>query len=555
MKQKKNSGKSYMTYKGIQVPEKLPCTENRLCREKCRLKCNEKFCNETRIRLFEEYYSLEANEKNAYLFGILEPFSVKQQSGVEKQRQKSFRYFFTVGGERRQVCKEAVISLLSIGRKKIDLIRNQISAGRSAPKQDERGRHDNRPNQTSDEQRNVVSEHIRSFPSEMSHYSRNKNPNRLYLSPWLSIRKMYELYKEKCADQHIVPVSFAIYRNIFANDFNFGFGSPKTDTCKVCDVEVNEEHVAKFKKAFEQQKIDRQTAKNNDKTLYLTFDLQKTLPLPKISTGKAFYLRQVWLYNLGVHSVSTQQQNGKGYFHVWTEDEGSRGPEEIGSSILAFLENIKEENKLSDHLVAWSDSAGGQNKNFYIVCLWHYLIKSGRFKKIDHKFPEVGHTFMDSDRDFATVEKAIRKHQNIYTVDQYLSIMTEARRTTPFNITRMADKFIDIKELPRKLGLIDRKKNDKNEKVQFREVRWLQVEEFGITKYKYSFDEAEDWNIVDIRKNRKMNRSQPETDNLLVNINKSKTIAAKKYDNIQEQIPFIPENLRGFYYNLKRGEN
>lgn len=78
------------------------------------------------------------------------------------------------------------------------------------------------------------------------------------------------------------------------------------------------------------------------------------------------------------------------------------------------------------------------------MCLWHYLIKSGRFKKIDHKFPEVEHTFMDSDRDFASVEKAIRKHQNIYTVDQYLSIMTEARRTTPFNITRMADKFIDI---------------------------------------------------------------------------------------------------------------
>ena len=73
MKQKKNSGKSYTTYKGIQVPEKLPCTENRLCREKCRLKCNERFCQETRIRLFEEYYSLEANEKNSYLFGILEP--------------------------------------------------------------------------------------------------------------------------------------------------------------------------------------------------------------------------------------------------------------------------------------------------------------------------------------------------------------------------------------------------------------------------------------------------------------------------------------------------
>lgn len=555
MKQKKTSGKAYETYKGIEVPEKNPCTENRLCREKCRLKCNARFSNEVRIRLFEEYYSLEANEKNSYIFGILEPFNVKQPSGVQRQRQKSFKYFFTVDGERRQVCKEAIMSMLSIGRKKIDLIRDQISAGRSAPKRDERGRHHNRTNQTSEEKRNSVAEHIKSFPSEMSHYSRNKNPNRLYLSPWLSIRKMYQLYQEKCAGEKTVPVSFAIYRNIFANDFNFGFGTPKTDTCKVCDVQVNDEHVAKFKKAFDQQITDRETARHNEKTLYITFDMQKTLPLPKISTSKAFYLRQVWLYNLGVHSVTAQQQKGKGYFHIWTEDQGSRGPEEVGSSLLAFLENIKEEDKSFDHLLAWSDSAGGQNKNFYIVCLWHYLIKSGTFKKIDHKFPEVGHTFIDSDRDFAAVEKSIKKHQNIYTVDKYVSIMTEARRTTPFNITRMADKFIDIKELPRKLGLIDRKKSEDNQKVVFREARWIQVEDFGITKYRYSFDEAEDWTIVDIRKNRQMNRTRVENDNLLVNIDKSKAIAAKKYDNIQEQIPFIPDNFRGFYYNLKRGEN
>lgn len=242
------------------------------------------------------------------------------------------------------------------------------------------------------------------------------------------------------------------------------------------------------------------------------------------------------------------------FFHLWTEDQGTRGPEEVGSSILAYLEIMKINNIAFDNLIAWSDSAGGQNKNFFIVCLWHYLINTGVFKKIDHKFPVVGHTFMDSDRDFAAVEKAIRKQQNIYTVDQYImSIMTEARKKTPFNITRMADKFIDIKELPRKLGLIDRKKNEKNEKVLFRDIRWIQIEEFGKTKYRYSFDEAEEWNTVDIKKSRKIDRNQ-ENDSILVTIDKSRAIAAKKFDNIQEQIPFIPENFRRFYHNLKREE-
>lgn len=555
MRDKREKGEAYKNYKGIEIAQKLPCTGKRLCGIKCRLKCDIMFTDEARIRLFEEYYSLNYEQKNAYLFGVMEPFLVKQPSGRNRHRAKSFKYAFTVSGQRQQVCKEAVMSMLAVGRKKLDFIRNQISNGRLAPKKDDRGLHANRPHATPDEKIRFVHEHIKSFPSEMSHYSRHKNPNRLYLSPWLSINKMYDLYKEKCAIENVSPVSNGKYRNIFVNDFNFGFGSPKTDTCKICDVEKNDEHIKKFKRAFEQQKIDRGIGKNNEKTIYLTFDLQKTLPLPKISTGKAFYLRQVWLYNLGIHVITTQHPSGKGFFNVWTENEGGRGPEEVGSSLLVFLENIKEQDRTFDHLIAWSDSAAGQNKNFYIVCLWHYLINLGVFKKIEHKFPEVGHTFMDSDRDFAAVEKCIRKQQNIYTVDQYLQIMTEARKKTPFNITRIADKFVDIKELPRKLGLIDRKKSEKNEKFTFREVRWIQIEEFGITKYRYSFDEQEEWTIVDIRKNRMMERTQGNRNLVLETVDKSRAIAAKKYDNIQEQLPFIPENLRGFYNNLRRAED
>lgn len=55
---------------------------------------------------------------------------------------------------------------------------------------------------------------------------------------------------------------------------------------------------------------------------------------------------------------------------------------------------------------------------------------------------------MDIDRDFGAVKKVIRKTQNIYTVDQYMTITREARKRNPFVITRMEDKFIDLKELP-----------------------------------------------------------------------------------------------------------
>lgn len=39
----------------------------------------------------------------------------------------------------------------------------------------------------------------------------------------------------------------------------------------------------------------------------ITFDLQKTLPLPRISTNVIFYKRQLWVYNLGIHTGSEDQ--------------------------------------------------------------------------------------------------------------------------------------------------------------------------------------------------------------------------------------------------------
>ena len=59
--------------------------------------------------------------------------------------------------------------------------------GSVLPEPDQRGKHRNRPQKIPDEIRQKVREHISSFPAEKSHYSRNDNPRRVYLSPSLSI--------------------------------------------------------------------------------------------------------------------------------------------------------------------------------------------------------------------------------------------------------------------------------------------------------------------------------------------------------------------------------
>lgn len=61
----------------------------------------------------------------------------------------------------------------------------------------------------------------------------------------------------------------------------------------------------------------------------------------------------------------------KAIFIPSQKNEGSFGPEEIDHLNLAFMENIKEQSRIFNHLILWTDSAGGQNKKLYILCSWH----------------------------------------------------------------------------------------------------------------------------------------------------------------------------------------
>ena len=87
----------------------------------------------------------------------------------------------------------------------------------------QRGRHPP-ANKTSDADIDLIKEHIKSF-SQYSH-SRANNPHRKYLSPELTISKMYVLFnKEWCVGKEKTPQSEWVYRQVFNKSFNLLFGS------------------------------------------------------------------------------------------------------------------------------------------------------------------------------------------------------------------------------------------------------------------------------------------------------------------------------------------
>lgn len=399
----RQQGEAYVSQKTGKVVEKKVIKDGILCKESCRLKCSERFSIQSREKILEKFYKLVINSKNVLIFKSIKMYEVNCHRSRKNLKTKSysFKYTVTCDKETALVCKNAFCSLYRIGRKKVFRAQQELKAGQVAPSPHKQGHHTN-PKKIPEDVITCIENHIKQFPSEESHYSRNKNQYKKYISPLLNINKLHQLYIEQCEERklenkYMVKASF--YRHIFETKFNLSFGAPKSDTCSICDAGENtSEHTENFQFAFALQKVDREVTVVDKEKCYITMDLQQTMPLPKLSTSKSFYLRQMWLYNFGIHCITSSGH--KSYFFTWTEDIANRGSNEIASCLLRFCKLLKEENAEIEHLIIWSDQCGGQNKNFSVLSLYEYLILNNVFKIIDHKFPEVGHSYLESDRDF-----------------------------------------------------------------------------------------------------------------------------------------------------------
>ena len=183
------------------------------------------------------------------------------------------------------------------------------------------------------------------------------------------------------------------------------------------------------------------------------------------------------------------------------------------------------------------------------LCLYQCVVQKSLFKKFDHKFPEVGHSYLDSDRDFGRIEKRLRKHQTIYTPDEYRQVIaTSSRKNMVLN---MEHHFRNTEDLPKKMKLFNRKKDLSNEKVRFRDgIKWLRVETYGSYLFKESFDYYTPFKEVSILKYPKNKSSLPEEFNIPRLCRKTGSLSMEKIENLKEQLCFVPEQHKWFYEDV-----
>lgn len=186
--------------------EELDSVLDRIQRDCCSKKCFELVSGQFVLNMQQKFAAADKSTRDSHIFSSIDVIAPVRIDSNSPSHSISSRFYITLaGGQRTRICKEAFVCIYGISpgvveriaRKKLD----GISEGSPVSFADLRGRHANRPNRIADEVKQLVVGHIRSFPTFMSHYTRTKNPQKVFLTSNLSLRKMYLLFLEKQGEQ------------------------------------------------------------------------------------------------------------------------------------------------------------------------------------------------------------------------------------------------------------------------------------------------------------------------------------------------------------------
>lgn len=310
-----------------------------------------------------------------------------------------------------------------------------------------------------------------------------------------------------------------------------------------------EEHMTAQENARQALRDDVKLAKNDPEIETLTFDLEKTLSLPKIPTNIVYYKRQLSVYNLGIHAAKIN----KSYCFVWMESEAGRGAQEIGSCIKKYFAKYIDPNV--KHINLWSDSCGGQNRNIKMVLILHHLLYSyPNLESISLKFLVSGHSYLPNDTDFAYIETSLKQQMRLYTVDDFTSVIKTCKKKNPLITERMEQSdFVSTKSLE---SSITNRKTD----AEKNKINWLRWREITIHKslpfilnYKTRQGPLSPYNQLSIKK-RLQGRPLTEQQIFGKQLNNlwptGKAISVPKLNDIKSMMHLIPSDAKVYYKNL-----
>ncbi|KAH9641530.1 hypothetical protein HF086_011422 [Spodoptera exigua] len=221
---------------------------------------------------------------------------------VRKGRDFTIKYtIYTKNKKIIPVCQKVFLNTLGITKYRVQYVMRNFFANGILPNEKRGGDHKYKKYST---QRQAVYSFIKSLKCVGAHYCRGTTTQRKYLPSELNIKKLYKMFIEKNPNS---PVKQSYFRAIFNEDFNLGFGSPRTDVCSRC-IEFQEKikaekDVSKKNQLIIEQRVHKLKSQaffkllreKKDQMATFSFDCQKNLVLPKVPDQSCYYSRQLQL--------------------------------------------------------------------------------------------------------------------------------------------------------------------------------------------------------------------------------------------------------------------
>lgn len=561
-KKLRNSGKSYTTTKGKQIPARarqpLVCNHNK----KGKTYLCSSLTEEMQEAIHEEYWGL--GDYNSRVQYVASKMSLtlpkrKRQNAPKVTRCASWKYVLDCNELSFQVCRQGFMRVLSETDRFVRTVADKkLHSVGGFPEGDRRGKSANsHRKKLSPEKIQAVKDFINKVPAYVSHYSRRQSKQK-YLPSHLNRRILHKQYIEA----GLPKVSYSTFRRIF-KPMKLKFKKTHTDTCSKCDeydIQIkaasteqvkerlekeHELHLRKAQKAYDLKDERIQESKNDETKRVLVFDLEQCLPTPDVATGRVYYLRQMYAYNLTIVDTKT----GKTYCYMWHEGQAGRGANEIGSSM--FLHLVDDLPPVVENVTLISDCCSGQNRNNIVAAaLMTALEAHPTLKTIDHIFLVPGHTRMECDTKHSIVERHKTKVSQRPCIPSDWFKLVEEAGNGDFIVKEVGDKFYDFHKLlmGRNSPLVKKKTDTDGHRFLWTESCW----------FRYSKDLPMQVQVKNTYSNTNFQRVMLKRRGVKVQslggclkkLPGVHPISEKKKADLIKILPLIKEEYHQFYHNL-----
>lgn len=203
--------------------------------------------------------------------------------------------------------------------------------------------------------------------------------------------------KKKARENEIRNALFLIEHDISMNTSGHlcALSTVEKDEEKIKELRTdNNLHKLKAEKFYSLKRAARRNAAKNPKIEAICIDYAKNVSLPNVTTNDVYYKRQLSMFSFNVHVLSTR----KSIFYCYHEGVAKKGSNEVASFILHFINTFLDDEV--EELIIFSDSCGGQNKNYTLFRLINFVVahQIHGLKKVSMTFPVRGHSYLECDK-------------------------------------------------------------------------------------------------------------------------------------------------------------